>query len=131
MTQVSKKPDDTDSADVHRAWEIGKEFSPDSVCHHCARCPTGEMDGDTEILNTLKKLAGWREKSSGHFSPPNSESHELFCDELYPAFRNGFWTHCPPPEDCRVCSDLSVKCFHEREGLGGYCPYTGGNKEIY
>lgn len=131
MSSITHQPDESDSYEVQRAFELGKEYSPDDVCHHCARCPTGEMDTDADILNKVKRLAGWIEKTESDFSPPDSEAHSLFCDELYPAFRSGFWNNCPPPADCKVCSDPKMKCYHERQGLGGYCPHTGGNKEIY
>jgi hypothetical protein len=131
MSSLSKTPDENDKPEVQEAWELGKDYSPDDVCHHCARCPTGEMDTDTEILNKLKRLAGWVEQRESDFSPPDPNAHSLFCDELYPAFRDGFWNHCTSPANCKVCSAPKMKCYHERQGLGGYCPQTGGDKEIF
>jgi hypothetical protein len=131
MSSLSRTPEKTDRHEIHEAYEKGKEYSPDDVCHHCARCPTGEMDEDTSILNEVKQLAGWVKNGESSLSPPDPKSHSLFCDELYSAFRKGFFESCTTPAECRICSDPMTMCYHERQGLGGYCPHTGGNKEVY
>lgn len=131
MSLVSKKPEKDDRDEVHEAYQLGHDNSPADVCHHCARCPTGTMGGDSLVLDELKRLAGWIEKSGGDISPPSDNERTLFSDQIYPTFRRGFFDGCATPANCRICSDSEVMCYHERQGLEGYCPHTSGSKEIY
>lgn len=114
-----------------KARKLGKKHSPDDVCQHCARTPNGKRPDDEAIISRLKKISGYEFDNNNDLVPPSMKQQRLYAKVAVEAFREGYSSELPGPEECKVCSGQFTECFHERYGLEGLCPYLTRSETSY
>lgn len=97
---------------IKEAEELAREIAPDDICCHDARIPRDKSIRGMTVEERLERIIN---------NLPEAEGMRY---EVKSAFVSEYYDHCAAFEDCKVCTDKHISCYHETWGIENVCPGT-------